>query len=59
MKYINAPYLKSTVTFVRLSRFSYLLPLTNMLMVCGAGKDLYIPTQGARWPFTMTFAQCY
>ena len=41
MKCINVRYLKLVVTYL-LTRFSYLLLLTNMLMICSARKDLYI-----------------
>lgn len=39
-KYINVRYLKLVVKYFLLSRFSYLLLLTNMLIICSAGKEL-------------------
>lgn len=46
MKPINVPYFKLTVKYLLLSRFSYLLLLTNMLMVCSAKNDLCISLRG-------------
>lgn len=45
-KYINVRYLKFVVKYFLLSRFSYLLLLTNMLIICSAGKELYISLHG-------------
>lgn len=55
MKYINVQYLKWLIKYLWLSRFSYLLLFTNMLMVCSARKDLYIslhrePDGPPPWP---------
>lgn len=55
MKYLDVPYFKLMVKYLPLSRFSYLLLLTNMLMTCHARTDLYISSHGepdglSPWP---------